>query len=57
VSVCFVLPSIKWHRYPRTPTIWPLARCLGHPRAWLLGARAYDVLGREDEVDWANDRW
>jgi hypothetical protein len=51
-----VLPSIKWHRYLRPPALWPLAQYLGYPWAWLQGAWAHAVSGREDEVDWAN-RW
>jgi hypothetical protein len=38
IGVPVVLPRIKWHRYPRTPALWRLARYSGHPgRAWLLG--------------------
>jgi hypothetical protein len=43
-----VLPGIKWHRYRWTPpALWPLARCLKYPRA-------YVVPGSEDKVDWTD---
>jgi DMSO/TMAO reductase YedYZ heme-binding membrane subunit len=51
-----ILPSIKWHRYPRNLALWPLAWYLGHLRAWLPGSQTHAVLGRKDEVVWA-DRW
>jgi hypothetical protein len=34
-----VLPGIKYHRYPRTPALCPLAWYLGYPQAWLPRAR------------------
>jgi hypothetical protein len=36
-----ILTSIKWSRYSRTPALEPLARYLGYPQVWLLGARAH----------------
>jgi hypothetical protein len=51
-----VLPGIKWHRYLKTPALWPLTQYSGHPRAWLPRARASATLGCVGELDLAY-RW
>jgi hypothetical protein len=40
-----VLPDIKWHRYPGTPTLWSLDQYLGYPWAWLPGPQAHAMPG------------
>jgi hypothetical protein len=48
VVMSWVLSSIKWLCYSRTPALGAFARYLGYPWAWLIGARAHAELGCED---------
>jgi hypothetical protein len=47
-----VLPSIKWHHYPMTQDLWPLAWYLGYPGRGYRGPKCMSCWGARMRQTW-----